>query len=192
MWSTTLYEHPLPALQWGAVLGVTLAAALTDLRSRRIPNVLTGSALLGGLLVAGWVGGIPGLLDSLAATLLLASPFVILFAVAHGGAGDAKLMGALGSWLGVVLGVATLFAVCLCGVILAVVFASSKGKLAVVLANLGGTARGLLQPVFGIGSYRDAARLMPGASEGLQMPYGIAIFAGAVLAAGGTWLWKSY
>lgn len=191
MWSTTLYEHPFPALQWCAVLGVALVAACTDLRSRRIPNLLTGTALLGGLLVSGWVGGVPGLLDSVAATLLLASPFVLLFALAHGGAGDAKLMGALGSWLGVVHGVATLFAVCLCGVILAIAFASSQGRLGVVLANLSGTARGLLQPVFGIGSFRDAARLMPGASEGLQMPYGLAIFAGAALAAGGTWIWKS-
>ena len=190
MWSTTLYEHPLPALQWGVVVGVSLLAACTDLHSRRIPNALTGSALLGGLVAAGIVGGGAGLLDSAAATLLMAFPFVLLFAVAHGGAGDAKLMGALGSWLGVVNGIATLFAVCLCGIVLAVAFASSKGRLGIVLANLSGTARGLLQPVFGIGSFKDAARLMPGPSEGLQMPYGLAIFAGAALAAGGTWIWK--
>jgi|SoiMethySBSTD1v2_1073268.scaffolds.fasta_scaffold306405_2 prepilin peptidase CpaA len=190
MWSTTLYEHPLPVLQWGTVLGVSLVAAFTDLRSRRIPNALTGTALLGGLAVSAFLAGTPGILDSLAATLLLAAPYVLLFVFAHGGAGDAKLMGALGSWLGVVNGVATLACVCLCGVVLAVAFASSKGRLGAVLANLSGTARGLLQPVFGIGSFRDAARLLPEAREGLQMPYGIAIFAGTALAAGGSWLWQ--
>jgi prepilin peptidase CpaA len=190
MWSTTLFEHPLPVLQWGIVLGVTLVAAFTDLRSRRIPNLLTGLALLGGLLASAWVGGSAGILDSIAATLLLAAPFFVLFAVAHGGAGDAKLMGAIGSWLGVVQGVATLFAVCLCGMVLAIVFACAKGKLRSVLANLSGTARGVLQPVFGTGSIRDAARLLPGPSEGIRMPYGLAIFAGTALAACGTWMWR--
>ena len=190
MWSTSLYEHPQPTLQWGAVLVASLIAALTDLRSRRIPNLLTGTLLLSGLAGSAIVSGLPGLADSLAATVLLAAPFVLLYAFAHGGAGDAKLMGAIGSWLGIVNGVAVLFAVSLCGVVLGVLFALSKGKLAPVLGNLTGTAKGLLRPVFGIGTYREAAGLIPAAGEGLQMPYGIAILLGTTFAAGGTWLWN--
>jgi prepilin peptidase CpaA len=192
MWSTTLYEHPLPVLQWGAVLGASLVAAFTDLRSRRIPNVLTGTTLLAGLVGAVWVGGGAGLLDSLASTLLLAAPFILLFAFAHGGAGDAKLMGAIGAWLGIVQGVAVLLSVCLCGMLLAIAYAAFRGKLGAVVANLSGTARGLLQPIFGVGTYRDAARLMPEPGEGLQMPYGLAIFTGTALAAGGIWIWQSW
>jgi prepilin peptidase CpaA len=190
MWLTTLYEHPLPALQWGTVLGASLVAAFWDLRSRRIPNLLTGPLLLCGWCQSAWLCGGHGLLDSFVATLLLATPFVILFVFAGGGAGDAKLMGALGSWLGVVSGIAVLLAVCLCGMVIAVAFALSKRRLGAVLANISGALVGWIPPLFGHGKLRDAARLMPGAAEGQKMPYGPAIFAGTALAAGSLWVWK--
>jgi len=190
MWLTTLYEHPFPALQWGTVLGASLVAAFWDLRSRRIPNLLTGPLLLCGWCESAWLCGGHGLLDSFVATILLAAPFVILFVFAGGGAGDAKLMGALGSWLGVVSGIAVLLAVCLCGMVIAVAFAVSKRRLGPVLANISGAFLALLQPVFGHGKLRDAVRLMPGAAEGQKMPYGPAIFAGTALAAGSLWMWK--
>jgi hypothetical protein len=76
--------------------------------------------------------------------------------------------------------------------LLAIAYAAFRGKLGAVVANLSGTARGLLQPIFGVGTYRDAARLMPEPGEGLQMPYGLAIFTGTALAAGGIWIWQSW
>ena len=195
MWSTTLFEHPAPVLQWSAVVGASAVAAWTDLRSRRIPNLLTGPALLSGWAAALWVGGWPGLADSLAATVMLAAPFVVLFLFAGGGAADAKLMGALGAWLGVVLGAATLVAVCLCGIVLAIAYAAAKGRLASVLLNVSGAAKGFLAPLFTRGStrgsLRGAAQSMPAKEGALQMPYGVAIFAGAVLAAGGAWFWRT-
>jgi len=188
MWLTTLHEHPIPALQWGTVLGAALVAAFHDLRSRRIPNLLTGPMVLGGWIASAATCGVPGLFDSLAATVLVALPFVLLFVLARGGAGDAKLMGAIGSWLGVQDGVAVLLAVCLCGLVLAVAFAAYKRRLRAVFANLSGALFGFLPAIFGVGSLRaagrDAGRLMPGADEGEQMPYGVAILAGALLAAG--------
>jgi Flp pilus assembly protein protease CpaA len=100
-------------------------------------------------------------------------------------------MGALGAWLGVVNGIAALLSVCLCGMAFAIAFAMSKKRLAAVLGNISGALYGLLQPVFGVGSIREAGRLMPAANEGQQMPYGLAIFAGTTLAAGGLWLCKN-
>src|SRR5687768_7423149 len=108
MWATTLQNHPSPLLQWGAVLGATAVAAFTDSRARRIPNWLTGPVLAAGLIQAVVVGGGAGLADSLAAMLMLALPYIVLFLFAGGGAGDAKLMGALGSWLGLVQGAVVL------------------------------------------------------------------------------------
>jgi prepilin peptidase CpaA len=191
MWLTTLYEHPTPSLQWGTVLGASLVAAFWDLRSRRIPNLLTFPLVLGGWAASASVSGGAGLVDSLAATVLLATPFVLLFVFAGGGAGDAKLMGGLGAWLGVVNGLVVLLAVCVCGMVLAVIAAARKRRLGAVLGNVSSAMIGLLQPVFGVGSLRDAGRLMPGPGEGQQMPYGLSIFAGTAVAAGGLWLCRT-
>ena len=88
---------------WGiaaAAIVVTSAAAVTDFRCRRIPNWLTLSTFLLGLLFRLGTGGGAGLLD---AGLGFASGFGTLFILwicGGGGAGDVKLMGALGVWLG--------------------------------------------------------------------------------------------
>jgi prepilin peptidase CpaA len=195
MWFTTLHQHPEPFLPWGVAIGATLIAAVTDVRSRRIPNLLTLPLVLSGWIASAWACGRAGFLDSFAATLVLAAPFVLLFAFAGGGAGDAKLMGGIGAWLGVVDGFVTLLAVCLAGMVLGVVFAAAKRRLGAVLHNLTGAAFGLLQPVFGGGTLRgargDVARALPAVDDGQKMPYGLAISAGTLVAAGASWIWRT-
>ncbi len=101
----------------GSSLVVTTAAAVTDFRCRRIPNALTLTAFLAGVLFRLATGGPAGLLD---AGLGFAAGFGTLFVLwicGGGGAGDVKLMGALGVWLGFSLTLAALVlavvAVCL-------------------------------------------------------------------------------
>jgi prepilin peptidase CpaA len=190
MWATTLYGQSIPAVQWGTVLGASLAAAIIDARSRRIPNWLTGPLLLGGLVHAALVGGLAGVLDATAACLVLALPYVLLFALAGGGAGDAKLMGAIGAWLGMVYGTATLVAVCLSGVVMGLIYAASAHRLGAVGATMSTLVRAAIYPLFRIGSLRDVPHLMPEEKESQTMPYGLAILAGVVIAATGAWLWR--
>ena len=178
MWFTTLHDQPDPLLSWGVAIGASLVAAVTDARSRRIPNLLTLPLVLSGWIRAGVAFGTAGFGDSLAATLLLAAPFVLLFAFGGGGAGDAKLMGGLGAWLGVVDGFVALLAVCLAGMVLGVAFAVWRKRLGAVLANLSSAAYALLQ------------RSLPAIDDGQKLPYGIAISAGTVVAAGFTWAWR--
>jgi len=87
-------------IQWAVVAGVSLAAAVCDFRTRRIPNALTVPAFAAGLLYALWAAGASGFADAVKVSVLLALPFILLFLFSHGGAGDAKLMGAVGAWLG--------------------------------------------------------------------------------------------
>ena len=94
--------------QWGVVIGASLFAVVSDIRQRRIPNALTFPLLAVGLIWAACFGGLAGLLEALGACALLALPYVLLFIFVGGGAGDAKLMGAIGAWLGLRYGLVAL------------------------------------------------------------------------------------
>jgi len=190
MWATTLLHHPAPALQWGVVLGAALVAARWDLRERRIPNALTGTLAASGLAAALVVGGGAGLVDALLGGTLLAAPYVVLWAFAGGGAGDAKMMGAIGTWTGVVLGALCLVTTSLAGVVLALVWSARAGRLRAVLARVVVAARGVCVPLFGGGSAGDVRRAMPPVGGAQTFPYGIAILVGTLLSSGVVFLWE--
>lgn len=83
------------------VIALVIAAAAFDLHSRRIPNVLILLGLVAAVPVQ-WIahGGTAGLslgLQGLAAGIAVMLPFYLLRAF---GAGDAKLMGAIGAFVG--------------------------------------------------------------------------------------------
>lgn len=79
------------------LLAVTLSVAcVTDLRARRIPNALTFSALLLGLVLAGMFGGWPCLGLALGG-VAVASLSLLLHAGRLLGAGDVKLLWAVGA-----------------------------------------------------------------------------------------------
>ena len=188
MYASPLWDSALPPLQWTAVIGVSLTAAVWDLRVRRIPNVLTAPFALAGLIWATWSGGGWGLLDGVLGCLIAAFPFVVLFVFAGGGAGDAKLMGGIGCWLGVTAGVVALVSVAICGGLLAIGYAVAFKRIRPVLAHFGAMCNSLL--------VRWRSRLgLGGALEGMaetkapmtRMPYGMAIFLGTC-AALGVWL----
>lgn len=86
-------------LQAAATL-IALVAAVWDLRTRRIPNVLTFSAAAAGIVFNGYVGGLMGVGWATAGCLVGLAFFLPFFVLGGMGAGDVKLLGALGAWMG--------------------------------------------------------------------------------------------
>ena len=183
-------NQTIAVLQWGVVIGASLAAAIFDLRTRRIPNALIVPLLIAGLVQAVWVGSLSGFADAVAACFLLALPFVFLFIFAGGGAGDAKLMGAIGTWMGLKQGITVLACVCLAGGILAIATAVAKRRLKVVMVNILLSIYNFVVAILGKRGISSAAELArPAQTDKLIIPYGVAIFAGVCAAAGFTLLW---
>jgi len=85
-----------------AVVGI---AALCDLATRRIPNVLTVGGLLIGLALHATVSGFKGFLFALVGAAVCAVIPIIGFARGEMGGGDVKLFAAIGALVGPSLGI---------------------------------------------------------------------------------------
>ena len=83
-----------------ALLLILLLAAWTDLQQHRIPNVLSLGGIVLGIVLHTWISGFSGFAIGLAGAAVgigILLPFYLLKGM---GAGDVKLMGAVGAFLG--------------------------------------------------------------------------------------------
>src|SRR5258708_19564438 len=115
-------------LQFPLLASGLAVAVVTDVRTRRIPNWLTGSLAVAGLGLA-FAGGplTPGQAAlGLVAGLLLMMPSHLIGAT---GAGDVKLMAAIGALLGPGLVLRAFLFTAVAGGVLAVAVAARRGRL---------------------------------------------------------------
>ena len=150
------------------------AAAWTDYRSRRIPNALTVSGLAVALVLRSMAGPdavIEGLVGALLA-FVLTLPLLMLSVL---GGGDAKLLIAVGAFMGPrhFLWAGALIAII--GGMMAVVDAGRRGALLPVLFNCGQIMKHWA--TFG----RRGANRSFASVGAMTIPYGVAIAAGALL-----------
>lgn len=119
-----------------AALVCASIGGMHDLQSRRIPNRLTGPAVLCGLLLHLALGG-PVQLGLSALSGLIAGGIFLLFFVAGGmGAGDVKLMTAVGCLAGTAFIKDVLVGTVLVGALMGVVLALYRGQLRQTLTNV--------------------------------------------------------
>ena len=108
----------------------------SDLKTRRIPNALTGPVILAGFTLNAWNAGWSGALTSAAgfglAIVLLLAPF----AAGGIGGGDVKMMGAIGALLGPRLVLLSLIVGLVLGGVFAVIHLVRIGRLRDRLDNL--------------------------------------------------------
>lgn len=84
----------------GLVAGFMALCAITDYRTRRIPNWLTVPAAILGLLFSALAPGGIGLLASLGGFAVGMVLLLLPWLLGGGGMGDVKMLAALGAWLG--------------------------------------------------------------------------------------------
>jgi len=117
------------------LIALLVWAAVEDARARRVPNWITFSLILGGLLVPVLPWAHLRLQQALAGCGVGFGIGMILYLFRAIGAGDVKLLAAVGTWLGTrpVLIVFALAAVI--GMVIALVFSARQGRLRTVLRN---------------------------------------------------------
>lgn len=115
---------------------VCLIACVTDVRSRRIPNLLTFGAAAAALPFHSLVNGSSGLAMAGAGWLVGAALFAPFFLLGGMGAGDVKLLAALGAWLGPFEAFWLAIYASLAGGVLALLVALARGYLRTAVRNI--------------------------------------------------------
>jgi len=166
----------LPAVSnaaFGVIAAGVTIATVVDIRTRRIPNELTAAMAGVGIgLAASGVSGVPLWASVLGFVvgLVLMMPGHVLGAT---GAGDVKLMAAIGAIVGPALVISAFLFTAIAGGVLAIVVAVRRRRLAATLAGTG-------RLVAGSTGTRELLRSAPPTS---RFAYGPAIAVGSLIAA---------
>lgn len=124
-------------LTCGILIPSTVYASWIDYKERRVPNWLNAAILAAGITAQafffGWAGVGTALLGALVGFGVLIGPWLM-----NGmGAGDVKLMAAIGAWFGAWMTLVSFCAGALIGGVIAVVMILASGKLWMAYHNFG-------------------------------------------------------
>jgi prepilin peptidase CpaA len=153
-----------------------LAGSVTDVKSRRIPNYITFPSILLGLAMHLAIGGWKQFLLSLAAGLICGIAFLLFYVAGGMGAGDVKLMTAVGCIAGLPHVAYLLVLTALAGGVMALGLAFARGRLQQTISNVGAIASHHTQE--GFAPHPDIN--LSNAST-LRLPYALAIASGSLL-----------
>jgi prepilin peptidase CpaA len=166
------YSSLLPV----TVMVIGTVACVFDLRTRRIPNVLTFGAALLGLFVQTLSGGTHGALSAAGGWLVGMILFLPFFALGGMGGGDVKLLAALGAWLGPQETIWLALYSGVAGGILGVIVAVSQGYLRTALRNM----RSMVA-YWGAVGFKPVPDLTLESAKTPRLAYALPILAGVVM-----------
>jgi prepilin peptidase CpaA len=151
-------------------------SAVYDVASRRIPNFLTLPALACGLVLHAFLGGWRQAATAALGALLCGFVFLVFYLAGGMGAGDVKLIAAVGCLAGFSRIAPLLVFTGLAGGVMALGLALARGQLTTTLENM-----------FALAMHHRTMGLAPhpefnvGNEQTLRLPYALAITAGCAL-----------
>jgi prepilin peptidase CpaA len=165
---------------------LVIAASFFDIRKHRIPNWLTLAGVLLAVALNSFLFEMAGVWYSLKGLGLAFAIYFGLYLLRGMGAGDVKLMAAVGAAVGPYNWLGVLFLTAVTGGVAALILAVSKGRLRKTFANM---SLLLLSLRHGRAPYRDNPELDVQNDLALRLPHGVVIAAGtlAFLAAALIW-----
>lgn len=167
-----------------AVASFVLVAAVSDYRTRRLPNWLTVPACGAAIVLHTVVNGLTGLQFAALGFATGFSILLVLWFIGGSGGGDVKLMGALGAWLGASLTIHVfLFTAALAAVLTSV--AVSYGMLS---RGFGSLRRSLSASTAGSTGHGQGSRTGSKVRQRRGMPYAVPVAAGTCLVLAYAWV----
>jgi prepilin peptidase CpaA len=157
-------------------LGLAIVACGWDLGTRRIPQLLTLGGALAAFVFHLASGGWSEAVLSVSGWALGLAIFFVPFALGGLGAGDVKLLGALGAWLGPNDVIWLALYAGIAGGALAIVVALTRGYLSEALANVS-----LLTSHWMVNGVRPHPEMTLAHSKGPRLAYAVPILAGTMV-----------
>jgi prepilin peptidase CpaA len=127
---------PSPGIEVSLLI-VVLAASVYDVRYRRIPNWVSVGGIALGLLENSLAHGVPGFLFALGGFALGFGLYFLLYLIHAMGAGDVKLMGAVGALVGWKNWVAIFLIAVILGGIMAMILIVARNRVKKTFWNIG-------------------------------------------------------
>ncbi|MGH7177385.1 MAG: A24 family peptidase [Tepidisphaeraceae bacterium] len=173
-------------LQVAPLLALLALGAAIDLKCRRIPNWLTGTIALGGLLQTTWSGSTLTFGQALLGMLVgFALPFV-LYAIGALGGGDVKLLSGLGSWVGAAAVVKVFLIAAVVGMIIVLAQALWQRRLTNLFRNSAVLTMSLAN-LDAVGTKTLAETGQSCRSVDRPLPYAVPVLLSVVLLMAATW-----
>jgi prepilin peptidase CpaA len=160
----------------GIGLSLAVLACFCDLRTRRIPQVLTLGGAVAGIafhvVTGGWTAGAISLVGWTIGILIFLAPF----ALGGLGGGDVKLLGALGAWFGPTEAIWLALYAGAVGLVLAVLYSLATGYLKTAVTNVI-----VLLTFWRVNGVKPLPEMTLAHGTGPRMAYALPILAGAVM-----------
>ena len=160
----------------GLAVAIALVAVTTDLKTRKIPNLLTFGSALAAVLLHGVTGGWSAAGLAVAGWAAGLALFLPLFALGGMGAGDVKLLAAVGACVGPMAVVWVALFTSVAGGVMALAVASYSGSLRKAFDNLF-----CLVMYWRVEGPRPAPDMTLATHPGPRLAYAVPVLAGLVL-----------